>query len=282
VYTGPFTIHGPITIKFFSTDLVGNVEQVNTQQVTDQTVVSMTFDDQYEDQWLYAAPLMQAHNMTGTYYVITSDSDAGFECCMSWSQLGTLQAQGNDIGSHTIDHPDLTTLSVSDMTSEICGSRQDMISHGITDPESFAYPFGKHNPTVESVVQQCGFNNARVGGGISNSNFTPTAPYIETIPPKDPYALSTIAVDGASPMNLSDLESFVNAAAAHGGGWLPITFHDVCDASAADFSDCMSKYGSVQDTVFGQFLDWLVGAGQPGGAPAGVVVKNVCQVMNCP
>jgi peptidoglycan/xylan/chitin deacetylase (PgdA/CDA1 family) len=282
VYTGSFTVHGPTTVKFFSTDLAGNTEPVNTQQIEDQTVVSLTFDDQYEDQWLYEVPLMQAHNMTGTYYVITADTDAGYTCCMSWGQIDTLQAQGNDIGSHTVDHPNLTTLNVQQMTREICDSRQDMIANGITDPQSFAYPFGAYNATVESVVQQCGFNNARVGGGISNSNFTPTAPYVETIPPKDPYAIRTIAVDGASPENLSDLESFVIAAAANGGGWLPISFHDVCDANAADYSDCMSKYGSIQDTVFGQFLDWLAAAGQPGGAPAGVIVKNVCQVMNCP
>jgi peptidoglycan/xylan/chitin deacetylase (PgdA/CDA1 family) len=283
VYTGPFTIHGPMTVQFFSTDLAGNAEQVNTQPISVQTVVSLTFDDQYEDQWLYAVPLLQSHNMTGTFYVITSDSDNGYSCCMSWQQLDTLQAQGDDIGSHTIDHPDnLTLLTPAQITQEVCGSRQDLISHGITDPESFAYPDGIYNSTVESIVQQCGFDNARGGGGISNSNTTPTAPYLETIPPKDPYALRTIAVDGASPENLSDLESFVNAAAAHGGGWLPITIHDVCDPNASDFADCMSKYGSVTDTVLGQFLDWLQAAGQPGGAPAGVAVKNVCQVMNCP
>jgi peptidoglycan/xylan/chitin deacetylase (PgdA/CDA1 family) len=283
VYTGPFTVHGPVTVNFFSTDLAGNAEQVNTQQVNVQTVITLTFDDQYEDQWLYSVPLMQAHNFTGTYYVITSDSDNGFTCCMSWSQLDTLQAQGNDIGSHTIDHPDnLTILTTAQITQEVCGSRQDLISHGITDPQSFAYPNGVYNSTVESIVQQCGFNNARGGGGISNSNTTPTAPYVETIPPANPYVLRTIAVDGSADENLADLQSFVSAASAHGGGWLPITFHDVCDANASDFSDCMSKYGSVQDTVFGQFLNWLAAAGQPGGAPAGVVVKNVCQVMNCP
>ena len=283
VYTGPFTLHGPATVEFFSTDLAGNAEQVNTQQVSVQTVVTLTFDDQYEDQWLYSVPLMQAHNFTGTYYVITSDSDNGYQCCMSWSQLDTLQAEGNDIGSHTVDHPDnLTTLTTAQITQEVCGSRQDLISHGITDPESFAYPNGNYNATVESIVQQCGFNNARSGGGISNSNTTPTAPYVETVPPGNAYALRTIAVDGAADENLADLQSFVNAASAHGGGWLPITIHDVCDANASDFSDCMSKYGSVQDTIFGQFLDWLAAAGQPGGAPAGVVVKNVCQVMNCP
>jgi peptidoglycan/xylan/chitin deacetylase (PgdA/CDA1 family) len=247
------------------------------------TVVTLTFDDQYEDQWLYSVPLMQAHNFTGTYYVITADTDSGFTCCMSWAQLNTLAAQGNDIGSHTVDHPDdLTVLTTQQVTQEVCGSRQDLISHGIADPQSFAYPDGKYNSTVESIVQQCGFNNARGGGGISNSNTTPTAPYVETVPPRDQYALRTIAVDGANNMTLADMQGFVNAAAAHGGGWLPITFHDVCDANASDFSDCMSKYGSVQDTIFGQFLDWLASAGQSGGAPAGVIVKNVCQVMNCP
>ena len=226
---------------------------------------------------------MQAHKFTGTYYVITSNDDDGYKCCMTWTQLDTLLAQGNDIGSHTITHPNnLTKLTTAQLKQEICGSRQDLISHGIPDPQSFAYPDGIYNATVRSMVKQCGFNNARQGGGISAGNTTPAPPYAETVPPRDPYALRTIAVDGSAHEKLADLQSYVNAAAANGGGWLPITFHDVCDAKAADFSDCMSKYGSIQDTVFGQFLGWLAAAGQRGGAPASVIVKNVCQVMDCP
>ena len=283
VYTGPFTIHGPTTVKFFSTDLAGNAEPVNTQQITVQTVVSLTFDDQWVGQYLYAWPAMQANGMTGTFYVINSDTDNGYPCCMSWSQLRTLLAAGNDIGSHSMTHPpSLTTLSTSQVQQEVCGSRQDLIANGIPDPQSFAYPQGAYNATVEGIVQQCGFNNARQGGGLSNSNTTPTSPYIETIPPKDQYALRTIAVDGASPENLTDLESFVNAAAAHGGGWLPITIHNVCDSGDSNYSSCMSTYGAIDDQVFSQFVNWLAAAGQSGGAPAGVVVKNVCQVMNCP
>lgn len=246
-----------------------------------QTVVSLTFDDAYLDQYLYGAPLIAAHKMTATYYVINADPDAGHRCCMSWWQLYTLQAHGNDIGSHTTSHPDVTKLTTAQMTQEICGSRQDMISHGITDPQTFAYPFGIYNATVESVVRQCGFNNARTGGGISDSNTTPEPPYLETIPPRNPYALKTVPVDGRSPMQLSDLERFVTAAAARGGGWLPLNFHEVCHAGAADFSRCMSTYGPVQDSVLGKFLDWLVAPAKTGGAPAGVVVKNVCEVMRC-
>lgn len=279
VYSGPFTINGPTTVEFFSTDLAGHAEQVNTQQIGVDTVVSLTFDDQWEDEWLYGQPLMRQYGFLGTYYVITSDSDNGYGCCMSWAQLDTLEAQGNDVGGQTIDHPDLTSLTVAQMQAELCGSRQDMINNGIPDPVSMAYPFGDYNTTVESVAGQCGWLTARVGGGISNSNTTPTAPYVETIPPQNPLALRTIAVDAAADENLPDLEAFVDAASAHGGGWLPITFHDVCDAGASDYSTCMSQYGSVQDTVFGQFLSWLANAGQPGGAPAGVVVQDVCQVM---
>jgi len=247
-----------------------------------QTVVSLTFDDAYEDQWRYGAPFVAAHNMTATYYVINSSSEVPYRCCMSWFQLRVLQSQGNDIGSHTISHPNPATLTRDQMRQEICGSRQDMIRHGIADPQSFAYPFGIYNRTVEDIVRQCGFNNARAAGGISVSNDTPSVLNLQTIPPADPYALGAIPVDGSHPMRLADLESFVTASAAQGGGWLPINFHDVCDAGAADFKKCISSYGPVQDTVLSQFLDWLAAAGRPGGAPGGVVVRNVCQVMNCP
>jgi len=280
VYTGPFTLKAPATVRFFSTDLAGNVEQVNTQQVQIETVVSLTFDDAYQNQWQYAVPLLQRDNMNGTFYAITSDDDGPYPCCMSWTELRTLQSQGDDVASHTIDHPNLTQISTSQVQQEVCGSRQDMLNNGIQDPESFAYPFGAYNSTVEGIVSQCGFVNSRQGGGISSSNTTPGPPYVETLPPKDPEAVRTIAVDGSNPIQLSDLENFVTAAAAQGGGWLPITFHDVCDASAADYSNCMSTYGPIQDTVLGQFLAWLQNAGQSGGAPAGATVETMRWAMN--
>jgi peptidoglycan/xylan/chitin deacetylase (PgdA/CDA1 family) len=244
-----------------------------------RTVVSLTFDDAYEDQWLYAVPLLRSHHMNATIYVITADSDGPHPCCMSWAQLRTLQGEGDDIGSHTIDHPNLTKLTPARIRQEVCGSRHDMLRSGIYDPESFAYPFGSFDPVAERIVAQCGFSNARQGGDISNSSTRPEPPWVETLPPRHPEAVSTIAPDGAQPITLPTLERFVTAAAAH-GGWLPITFHNVCDAYADDFVHCMSTYGPILDTMLRQFLDWLRNAGRPGGAPAGVVVQTMRTAMN--
>jgi len=245
-----------------------------------RTVVSLTFDDAYENQERYAVPLLRSRHMNATFYVITADSDGPYQCCMSWAQLRALQGAGDDIGSHTIDHPNLKDLTPARVRQEVCGSRQDMLRNGIDDPESFAYPFGSYDPAAERAVSRCGFANARQGGGISAGNTTPGPPWAETLPPKDPAAVRTIAVDGASPIRLADLEKYVTGAAAHGGGWLVITFHDVCNAYVPGYNHCMATYGPIQDTVLGRFLDWLHRAGHPGGAPAGVLVQTMRRAAN--
>jgi peptidoglycan/xylan/chitin deacetylase (PgdA/CDA1 family) len=245
-----------------------------------KTVVSLTFDDAYENQGRYAVPLLRSHHMRATFYVITADSDGPYPCCMSWAQLRTLQGEGDDIGSHTISHPNLKVLTPARITREVCGSRQDMLRNGIDDPVSFAYPYGSYDTAAERIVPRCGFTNARQGGGISSDNTTAGPPWSETLPPKDAAAVRTIAVDGARPNRLPDLEKYVIGAAAHGGGWLVITFHDVCDAYAPDYIHCMSTYGPIQDTVLGQFLGWLGHTGHTGGAPAGVVVQTMRWAAN--
>jgi peptidoglycan/xylan/chitin deacetylase (PgdA/CDA1 family) len=137
------------------------------------TVVSLTFDDAYENQYRYLTPLLRSHRMNATFYVITSDSDGPYPCCMSWVQLRALQRAGDDIGSHTIHHVNLRVSARGRAAREVCGSRRDMLRHGIHDPVSFAYPFGSYDRVAERIVARCGFTNARQGGGISASNTKP-------------------------------------------------------------------------------------------------------------
>ena len=67
---------------------------------------------------------------------------------MSWSQLGTLAAAGNEIGGKTVDGISLTTLTTAQQITEICNDRQSILAHGLK-PSSFAYPGGgvqHHDP----------------------------------------------------------------------------------------------------------------------------------------
>src|SRR5262249_51864167 len=86
-----------------------------------QTVVSLTFDDAYENQWLYSVPLLRSHHMTATYYVITINENEARQCCMSYDQLDALQAEGNDIGGHGINHLNLTTSTRAQARHDVCG-----------------------------------------------------------------------------------------------------------------------------------------------------------------
>lgn len=281
VYEAPFTLTaGTTTVRFFSTDLAGNVEQPGSQEITVdpyRTVVALTFDDQYEGVYQYLRPMLLAHGMNVTIYTITSDSAAPYPCCMSYAQLRTMQSEGNDIGGHGRDHVDLTDpgTTYEQKVADVCDGRQDLVDNGITDPQSFAYPFGDVNPAAEQIVQSCGYATARQGGGLALTTTAPGPRYADSVPPQDPYALRAIDVDAPNPKTLGDMQDFVSEASAHGGGLLTMVFHEVCDQTQPDYSSCMSTWSAVDDTVLGQFLDWLGDAGQQGGAPAGVTVRTV-------
>ncbi len=113
--------------------------------------ISITFDDSTKNQFSYAYQLMQARGMVATYYAISNQIDQdGF---LTHTDLQTLQANGNEIGSHSQSHPHLTQLSNSSKIQEIYGSKQTLESYGLT-VNNFAYPYGETNDTVDYFVSQ--------------------------------------------------------------------------------------------------------------------------------
>ena len=119
--------------------------------------------------------MLAAHGMRGTYYINTGDMWG-----MSWSQIHDLADAGHEIGGHTLDHADLTSLSTAEATRQVCDDRNNLIAQGFT-ATSFAYPYGRNNASVQQVVRNCGYTSARdVTGG------TETIPPAEPVP--DPHA----------------------------------------------------------------------------------------------
>jgi peptidoglycan/xylan/chitin deacetylase (PgdA/CDA1 family) len=122
---------------------------------TTNGMVSITFDDGMKSQFDYAFPLMKARRIKGTFYVTTDDirdfsHDPSF---MSMSELQNLEANGNEIGSHSKTHSYLTSLSDERIHDECKFSKELLQSNGFT-AENFAYPYGDTNERVNAIVSQ--------------------------------------------------------------------------------------------------------------------------------
>lgn len=130
--------------------------------------VILTFDDGYSDQ-MTAFNLLEKYHLKATFYIIIIRADSGCEAgsvsCnpdyLSWSQVKQLDSSGLvTIGDHTVDHPDLATLSADQQRSEITSAKTELeakLGHVI---RHFAYPYGSFNETTIGIVQSLGFSTA--------------------------------------------------------------------------------------------------------------------------
>jgi peptidoglycan/xylan/chitin deacetylase (PgdA/CDA1 family) len=242
------------------------------------TVVSLTFNDGLVTGYTNAAPVLETHNMNGTFYVVSSWVDKKSTGYMASWQLDELYRDGNEIGGEGRTHKDLTKTYYSKgardyayKKEQVCDDRQRLVQLGY-HPESFVYPYGAYDAKAEAIVKACGYRSARAGGGLSMA----TSPAAESLPPKDAYAIRSMALP-QEPVSLESLKKVVTHAVDHGGGWVPISFNDVCDKSDATYAICMRGYQPIDAGVLSAFLDWL-----QDGAPAGVSVKTVSDVMGAP
>lgn len=207
------------------------------------TIVSLTFDDTFEEQ-LQAADLADARGMHLTFYV--NSSRLGLAGYMTRSQLLALQADGHEIGGHTITHANLTSLAEADARGQVCNDRVALLDDGFA-VTSFAYPFGANNATTDQMVEECGYNSARDVGGLVTGESCANCPYANAIPPLDLYAMRTNGSVESS-TTLAMLQEYVTQAEESGGGFVPIVFHHVCNGCASN---------SISPALLGQFLDWL-------------------------
>lgn len=225
------------------------------------TIVSLTFDDGHATHYAAAMSMMRPRGLVGTFYINSAMvGSSGYY--MTWPQIHDIAAAGNEIGGHTLHHTNLNNASAATARTEVCDDRTALIAQGFSPVSSFAYPEAAVNPTAEQIVQECGYTTGRGVGDLYSDG-----PYAETIPPQDPYKLRT--TEGATTSTtLADLQASVTDAETHGGGWVPLVFHGICD------NRCTNE-NTVTTATFTAFLDWLA----PRSAN-GTVVRTVDQAMS--
>ena len=130
-------------------------------------VVGITFDDGYVNNLENAAGVLKKFNFSSTCYVVSEllgktnvwDHDIGIAPAplMDLSQLLHWIASGQEVGSHTQHHVDLTAIDKQTSQEEILNSRVSLSQQLNTDIQQFCYPYGRYDPEHADMVKASGY-----------------------------------------------------------------------------------------------------------------------------
>jgi glycosyltransferase involved in cell wall biosynthesis/peptidoglycan/xylan/chitin deacetylase (PgdA/CDA1 family) len=145
--------------------------------------VVITLDDGYEDNFANAFPILKEHNIPASIFLVSryvdqanhwdTAGELAHRPLMNWRQIKEMDAQGIRFGAHTRTHADLTAVTPSEAEIEIAISRNEIERELGRPVETFAYPFGRHDPAVQEMVVISGYAaGCTVDAGLN----TPTTP----------------------------------------------------------------------------------------------------------
>ena len=124
-------------------------------------LATVTFDDGWRDNFDYAFPILRAHTIPATFFIVSGEMEGvSSDRRMTPDQLCRLKSGGMTIGAHSRTHPNLALLSSPSLADELRGSKQDLEAVLGTSVNYLAYPGGRFNRTVVTAAQQAGFNAA--------------------------------------------------------------------------------------------------------------------------
>lgn len=120
----------------------------------------LTFDDGYADFYNNAFPVLKKYRIKATVFVVSNFTDDAKGNYLTSSQIKELSDWGIEIGSHSVNHPNLTKISPSELAKQMQQSKNFL--ENITSQEiiSFAYPAGHYNDLVLDATRESGYKFA--------------------------------------------------------------------------------------------------------------------------
>jgi peptidoglycan/xylan/chitin deacetylase (PgdA/CDA1 family) len=191
--------------------------QTFNYQGFNRPIVSITDDDGYASFYNNGQPILKKHGLTSTDYIITGviDNDPNY---MTSNMVKDLYDAGNEIGSHSVTHPDLTTLGSRKIDNELKKSQaflQDLLGVPVLD---YAAPYGAYNQQVvtDSDKYYQSYRGVEAGYNAKN-NFDVDHLMVQNI-------LSTTTVE--------QVQAWLAEAKAT-NTWLILVYHQVDPSTAA-------------------------------------------------
>jgi peptidoglycan/xylan/chitin deacetylase (PgdA/CDA1 family) len=133
-------------------------------------VAGITFDDGYLNNLSNALPSLTKHGFSSTCYALSGllgktnvwDLEAGIAqtALMNEAQLRQWVFAGQEVGSHTRQHIDLTVNDQNKCRLEIALGKNELESIVKTPVQHFCYPYGRYQPEHIGMVDALGFVTA--------------------------------------------------------------------------------------------------------------------------
>ena len=153
------------------------IKNIDCNNLDDETGgFCITFDDGYEDNLIYALPILKKYNLTATCFVVpkligkTNVWDQHQFKLMDSYQIKEWIDEGMSIGSHSFSHQNLTKINNNELKTEIDGSKKYLEDKFQLYISNFCYPYGKYNQIVINEVKKSEYKKAfTTNRGLYNS-----------------------------------------------------------------------------------------------------------------
>ena len=196
-----------VALAFLLTPSAGSHDQLP------EAAISFTFDNGHRSVLTQAYPILEEQGMKGVVYATTSF--IGNEGYLSWEELKTLQEQGWEIGSHTLNNPDLTKISQTKVKNQLSSSKNKIESHGLK-VFNFASPRGKYDDQVLKMLPDYYLTHRRVD-----------PPGLNPIPlPDRSYRFNLRAVEVTNETPVAEVMGWMQKAKQE-NKWLILIFHKI-------------------------------------------------------
>ncbi len=193
-------------------------------------MISLNFDDGHRNAYDYGFPIITDAGLKASFYIITKNF--GFPGYVNQQEVLNMQAAGHEIGSHSRTHKDLTTLSQSELHSEIAGSREDLLAIGVRSVTTFVYPFGAYNRVTNALVKQIYEGTRTSNGGVTDKN-------------EDPLLLERRAVQTG--VTMTQVKGWIDDAVKN-KRWQILVFHNI-DTTGGPYSTTPAMLQEITDYI---------------------------------
>ena len=133
-------------------------QSIKQKQKLPPKSLAITFDDGYENNYVYAFPVLKKYQFPATIFLISDFIDTkGF---LTLVEIQEMIKGGINFGSHTRRHRYLPRLSSEEIKDEVVESKRILEEKLSQKINYFAYPSGGFNKEIRDLIERSGYQGA--------------------------------------------------------------------------------------------------------------------------